>query len=99
MTGEQLLQAIRDAGGKASTGPIANFRGGWARMLGTGERTHYWRAHRATPDVLCRFGRGRAWVSLCHVIGVTTDKAGAFGQGNFERCKHCQRQANKQRLA
>lgn len=91
-------EAVRAAGGKASDGPIRSFAGGWAMLFPLCDRGHYWQPNRHTPQGICPHGRAGIWRSLCHVDGRTTDKLPAVGLGNYPRCKHCQRQANKLRL-
>ena len=94
---EEFRQAVRDSGGKASDGPIAGFRAGWAIVPFVGSLGHYWRPSRVA-DGIVNGKRVQLWRSLCQIDGGTTQQAGALSLGNFARCKNCQRQANKLRL-
>ena len=92
-------QAVRDSGGLASDGPIADFANGWAKLGFIGDKTHYWRPARGASDAIGPRGRVKLLRSLCQLDGTTTEQVPAFKPGNYPRCRHCQRQANKLRLS
>jgi len=73
-----------------SGGPIEGFTGGWAKFPFSGQRTHYWvdrdADYRAVMDVRSDMN---IYESLCDVAGYTTERAPALHEGNWPRCKHC----------
>lgn len=96
---EAWLQEVRERGGIASGGPLLDFAGGWAQLPMCGDVAHYWRPRRDVDRAVTAGGVMKLWQALCHFEGSTEDRRPALARGNVPFCKHCQRQARKQRLA
>lgn len=73
------------------SGPPIKLHNGWARMPFVGMKSHYWREDRHTlPAQISERGRTRFYVASCGALAVTDDRAPAFNEGNWPRCKRCQ---------
>lgn len=79
--------------------PIEEFRQGWALMPFRGERAHHWtRIEWMGRTTLAPDGKSEdpryGYRSLCGLVVTTTHRAPPLDDGNWPRCKRCQKSAS-----
>jgi hypothetical protein len=72
-------------------GPIERLKAGWAKFAFSGRRVHFWTEDTTTMPPTINEGRVRFYTALCGVLGVTNGKVPALHEGNWPRCKRCER--------
>lgn len=90
----QIFTPEQIASGRLGGGRIMNFDEGWAVVIGSFGRAHYFRVRR---NLKLENPNDKAVRSLCGQVQTFVndndkDQFGfLYGAGNLERCKHCMR--------
>tara|TARA_R110000796_G_scaffold95459_2_gene200688 strand:+ start:21523 stop:21789 length:267 start_codon:yes stop_codon:yes gene_type:complete len=76
--------------------PIKHHRDGWAKFCFGGDKAHWWVEDTKTlPPKITDQGQTRYYKSLCGQHNAANGAFPAFHPGSFDRCKNCQRKADK----
>lgn len=80
------------ATGTFSGGRILNFKEGWATVLGSFGKAHYFRIGDFIDDEGDKVGVSICGKAFAHINDSAKDAFGMlYGEGNVERCKLCKR--------
>lgn len=96
ISGDEVMRRIRAAGGKATDGVIdvSVLKSGWGMACFVGRLSHYWtRVGKPMHMISKHHGiiTGHRLNSDCGLYTVVDDVRPLFGEGNYGRCKKCDR--------